>query len=258
MNDPETHAPETDVPETPSADPDRHLSGEVEALLLMAEEPMAASMLAQALEVPTHAVEEVLAELVRFYDETERGFELRHLGGGWRYYTRTRHAEVITRHVLDGQQSRLSQAALETLAVVAYQQPISRSRISAVRGVNVDGVIRTLVARGLIDESGTDAETGAIVFATTDHFLERIGVTSLDELPDLAPHLPEVDELEAELGELARAAAEPSDQELTGDPTEQPTEQSSEEPTEQPTGETSETPPAGPVGEPENDEVDDE
>lgn len=240
--EPQTVDPQTAGPET--ADPDRHLSGEVEALLLMAEEPMAASTLAQALEVPTPEVEEVLTELVRFYDETERGFELRHLGGGWRYYTRTRHAEVITRYVLDGQQSKLSQAALETLAVVAYQQPISRSRISAVRGVNVDGVIRTLVARGLIDEAGTDAETGAIVFATTDHFLERIGVTSLDELPALAPHLPEVDELEAELGELARVADEQA----------QSDEQAADE---QAADETNMTP-TDPIGEPQNDEVDDE
>ena len=105
--------------------------------------------------------------------------------------------------MLDGQQSRLSQAALETLAVVAYQQPISRARISAVRGVNVDGVIRTLLARGLVAEAGHDPESGAVVFATTSYFLERMGLRSLDELPELAPQLPEVAELEAELGQLA-------------------------------------------------------
>lgn len=249
--------------QAPELNPDRDLSGEVEALLLMAEEPMAASTLAQALQVPTDAVEQVLADLVQFYDETERGFELRHLGGGWRYYTRARHAEVITRYVLDGQQSKLSQAALETLAVVAYQQPISRSRVSAVRGVNVDGVIRTLLARGLIDEAGTDAETGAIVFVTTDHFLERIGVTSLDELPELAPHLPEVDELEAELGELARVSAEAPSDAPSDDPAEDESSSGSDDSGEDESsgsddpGEDESPSSPGSPGTPENEEVDD-
>jgi segregation and condensation protein B len=179
------------------------VSGAIEALLLLAEEPMSVELLAEAVDVPRAVVEECLAELVAFYDETGRGFELRELGGGWRYYTREVHADVVSRFVLDGQQSRLSQAALETLAVVAYQQPISRARISAVRGVNVDGVIRTLLARGLVAEAGHDSESGAVVFATTSYFLERMGLRSLDELPDLAPQLPEVAELEAELGHLA-------------------------------------------------------
>ena len=117
--------------------------------------------------------------------------------------------------MLEGQQAKLSQAALETLAVIAYSQPISRGRVSAVRGVNVDGVIRTLLARGLIEEAGHDRDSGAVVFATTSYFLERMGLRSLDELPPLAPHLPEVEELEAELGQLAEAApaspCEPSD-----------------------------------------------
>jgi segregation and condensation protein B len=179
------------------------VSGAIEALLLLAEEPMSIELLAEAVDVPRPVVEECLAELVAFYDETGRGFELRELGGGWRYYTREEHADLVSRFVLDGQQSRLSQAALETLAVVAYQQPISRARISAVRGVNVDGVIRTLLARGLVAEAGHDPESGAVVFATTSYFLERMGLRSLDELPELAPQLPEVAELEAELGQLA-------------------------------------------------------
>ena len=183
------------------------LHAPIEALLLMAEEPMPASTLAQVLEVPTDDVTEALAELVAFYDETGRGFELRNVGGGWRYYTRDAHADVLTRYVLDGQQGRLSQAALETLAVVAYLQPVSRTRVSAVRGVNVDGVVRTLAARGLIEEAGQDEETGAVVFRTTDFFLERMGLTSLGDLPDLAPHLPETAELEAGLGALAEPAA---------------------------------------------------
>jgi segregation and condensation protein B len=102
---------------------------------------------------------------------------------------------VVERFVLDGQQARLTQAALETLAVVAYRQPVSRARVSAVRGVNVDGVMRTLVTRGLVEEAGTDGETGATLYRTTAHFLERIGLRGLDELPELAPFLPEIDAL---------------------------------------------------------------
>ena len=175
----------------------------MEALLLVAVEPVSVTELAQSVGVPEAEVAEALGELVAFYDETGRGFELRELGGGWRYYTREEYADLITRHVLEGQHARLSQAALETLAVVAYSQPISRGRVSAVRGVNVDGVMRTLLARGLIEEAGHDHDSGAVVFATTSYFLERMGLRSLDELPELAPHLPEVSELEAELGQLA-------------------------------------------------------
>lgn len=184
------------------------VSGALEALLLLADEPVSETTLAQALGVPVTVVSDTLAELVAFYDETGRGFELRELAGGWRYYTREQHAELIAGFVLDGQPSRLSQAALETLAVVAYQQPISRARISAVRGVNIDGVIRTLLARGLVEEVGHDDDSGAAVLGTTSYFLERMGLRSLDELPPLAPHLPEVDELEAELGQLAAVPAQ--------------------------------------------------
>jgi segregation and condensation protein B len=179
------------------------ISGALEALLLMAVEPTTVTDLAQAVDAPESVVADALAELVAFYDETGRGFELRQVGGGWRYYTREEHAELISRYVLEGQQSKLSQAALETLAVVAYSQPISRTRVSAVRGVNVDGVIRTLISRGLIEEAGHDHESGAVVFATTSYFLERMGLRSLDDLPPLAPHLPEVEELEAELSQLS-------------------------------------------------------
>jgi segregation and condensation protein B len=201
------------------------ISGPLEALLLLADEPVNETTLAQALDVPTATVAEALTELVAFYDETGRGFELRHLGGGWRYYTREEHADVIAAFVLEGQQSRLSPAALETLAVITYQQPISRARVSAVRGVNVDGVIRTLLARGLLEEAGTDVDSGAALFRTTNYFLERMGLASLDDLPDLAPHLPEVEELEAELSQLAVAETaaqaeihEPNEPEKPGDP----------------------------------------
>jgi segregation and condensation protein B len=183
-----------------------NVAGALEALLLLTAEPVTEFELAQAVGVPESIVAETLAELVAFYTETGRGFELRQVGGGWRYYTREEYADLITRYVTEGQQSKLSQAALETLAVVAYTQPISRGRVSAVRGVNVDGVMRTLLARGLIEESGNDHESGAVLFATTSYFLERMGLQSLDDLPPLAPQLPEVEELEAELGQLAEAA----------------------------------------------------
>ena len=185
------------------------LGGALEALLLLAAEPMSATDLAQAVEVPEAEVTAALVELAAFYDETGRGFELRELGGGWRYYTREAYADLVAAYVLDGQPSKLSPAALETLAVIAYQQPLSRGRVSAVRGVNVDGVIRTLLARGLIEEAGHDAESGAALFATTSYFLERRGLRSLDELPPLAPHLPAVEDLEAELGQLADLAPAP-------------------------------------------------
>ncbi len=186
---------------------DAAVSGAVEALLMIAAEPIGTTELAQAVRVPEGRIIDTLARLVAFYDETGRGFELREVGGGWRYYTREEHAELIGAYVLEGQQARLSQAALETLAVIAYHQPISRGRIAAVRGVNVDGVVRTLLARGLIAESGHDHESGAVVFATTTYFLERMGLSGLDELPPLAPHLPEVSELEAELSQLSDVSA---------------------------------------------------
>ena len=120
------------------------------------------------------------------------------IAGGWRFYTRAEYAAAVERFVLDGQQARLTQAALETLAVVAYRQPVSRSRVSAVRGVNCDGVMRTLLQRGLVEEAGAEPETGAILYRTTNYFLERMGLRGLDELPELAPFLPEADAIEAE------------------------------------------------------------
>src|SRR6478672_5502688 len=193
--------------ELPAPEAAERLPGALEALLLLAAEPLTEFELAQAVGVPEPLVAEALVELAAFYDETGRGFELRQLGGGWRYYTREDYADLVTAYVLDGQHAKLSQAALETLAVVAYSQPISRGRVAAVRGVNVDGVIRTLLARGLIEEAGHDPESGALLFATTSYFLERMGLQSLDDLPPLAPQLPEVEELEAELNQLAEAAA---------------------------------------------------
>jgi segregation and condensation protein B len=206
-HNPDLSASEVAIMAATDADNSVNVAGALEALLMLAAEPVTEFELAQAVGVPESVVAETLAVLVAFYEETGRGFELRQVGGGWRYYTREEYADLITRYVVEGQQSKLSQAALETLAVVAYTQPISRGRVSAVRGVNVDAVMRTLLARGLIEEAGHDRESGAVLFATTTYFLERMGLMSLQELPPLAPQLPEVEELEAELGQLAAAAA---------------------------------------------------
>jgi segregation and condensation protein B len=182
------------------------LAGAIEAILLQAGEPVPAADLARALDAGEDTVLSVLAQLAAFYDETGRGFELRQVAGGWRYYTRVAHADAVAAWVVDGQQARLSQAALETLAIVAYTQPVPRGRISAIRGVNVDGVVRTLVLRDLIAEVGRDEVTGAALFGTTASFLERLGLNSLDELPPIAPHLPDASLLEAELAHLAEPA----------------------------------------------------
>jgi segregation and condensation protein B len=180
----------------------------LEALLMVADQPLDPVSLASAVGHPVGAVTEALAELAREYDEQGRGFELRNVAGGWRYYTHEDFAPVVERFVLDGQQARLTQAALETLAVVAYKQPVSRSRVSAIRGVNVDGVMRTLLTRGLVEEAGTDAETGAHLYRTSSYFLERIGVTGLDELPELAPFLPGVDDYEDEQESVSESPIE--------------------------------------------------
>jgi segregation and condensation protein B len=169
----------------------------LEAILLVADEPVAENLLAQIVERPTSEVAATLRELSADYTAERRGFDLREVAGGWRYYTRAECAGIVERFVSDGQEVRLTQAALETLAVVAYRQPVSRARVSAVRGVNCDGVMRTLVLRGLVEESGTDAETGAILFHTTSYFLERLGLARLSDLPELAPFLP--DHLDDEL-----------------------------------------------------------
>ena len=167
------------------------LQASLEAILLVADEPVPEIVLAQVLECPRDDVAAALAGLAAEYTRQQRGFDLRRVAGGWRYYTRSECAPVVERFVSDGQEVRLTQAALETLAVVAYRQPVSRARVSAVRGVNCDGVMRTLVLRGLVEEAGADADTGAVLFATTSYFLERLGLDSLDELPDLAPFLPD-------------------------------------------------------------------
>jgi segregation and condensation protein B len=163
----------------------------LEAVLLVVEEPVDEVSLAQVVERPREEVTSVLRELAAEYDADGRGFELRAVAGGWRLYTRAVCAPYVERFVREGQSAKISQAALETLAVVAYRQPTTRSRIAAVRGVNVDAVMRTLVTRGLIAEAGVERESGAILYTTTDHFLDRLGVASLSELPELADYLPD-------------------------------------------------------------------
>ena len=148
------------------------------------------------LSVPVAELRPALEALATEYAEQGRGFDLRSVAGGWRFYSRPEFAGVVESFVLDGQQARLTQAALETLSVVAYKQPVSRARVSAIRGVNVDGVMRTLVTRGLVEEAGHDAETTATLYRTTSYFLERIGIGSLDELPELAPFLPDMGDLD--------------------------------------------------------------
>jgi segregation and condensation protein B len=176
------------------------LRASLEAIMLVADEPVSEVVIAQVLERPRAEVADTLRELAESYAAEQRGIDLREVAGGWRFYTREECAPVVERFVSDGQEVRLTQAALETLAVVAYRQPVSRARVSAVRGVNCDGVIRTLVLRGLVEEAGTDPETGAILFATTAYFLERLGLPDLDALPELAPFLPDHIDDESDAG----------------------------------------------------------
>lgn len=173
----------------------------LEAVLMVVDEPATAEHLAKILERPRQTITKALRALAEEYTAQGRGFELRFVAGGWRFYTRGEFAPAVERLVLEGQTARLTQAALETLAVVAYRQPVSRSRVSAVRGVNCDGVMRTLLQRGLVQEAGAEPETGAILYRTTNYFLERMGLRGLDELPELAPFLPEAEAIEAETQE---------------------------------------------------------
>src|SRR6266480_2841653 len=166
------------------------LRASLEAILLVADEPVPLVVLAQVLERPRNEVEAELHDLAASYVAEGRGFDLREIAGGWRFYTREDCAPLVERFVSDGQEVRLTQAALETQAVVAYRQPVSRARVSAVRGVNCDGVMRTLVLRGLTEEAGADSDTGAILFRTTGYLLERLGLGSGADLRDPAACLP--------------------------------------------------------------------
>jgi len=179
------------------------LAAALEALLLLADEPMSVVDLAQATRHPVDEVGVVLATLSNEYTREERGFDLREVAGGWCFYTRAECSPVVERWVVDGLNARLTQASLETLAVIAYRQPVSRGRVAAIRGVNVDGVIKTLLTRGLIEEAGHEDESHAILYRTTSYFLERLGIASLDELPPIAEHLPDLSELDEVLDAVA-------------------------------------------------------
>ena len=185
----ETDTAEVEAPPRAIADLERTL----EAILMVADEPQSIVSLATALSAPVPAVRQTIERLVADYDGEDgtvrRGFELREVGGGWRIYVRPEHDEIVKEFVLTQNPTRLSQAALETLAVIAYKQPISRGAIASIRAVNVDSVVRTLLGRGLITEAFTDAETGAIHYETTDLLLVQLGINSIDELPHISPLL---------------------------------------------------------------------
>lgn len=172
------------------------LRSAVESILLVVDTPVPAVGIAHALSVPEAEIEAIIAEIKDEFDRRGSGIELRFGDGGWRFYTRQDNAEAVEKFLLDGTQSRLSRAALETLAIVAYRQPCTRAQVAAVRGVNVDGVMRTLTLRGLIREVGTEPTTGAHLYGTTELFLEVLGIDSLERLPDLAPLLPDLDSIE--------------------------------------------------------------
>jgi segregation and condensation protein B len=200
MTMPEDQAPDEQLDQQDQHDQDMDdgvpLRTALEAILMVVDEPVRDVTLAQVTERPTDEVAAALRGLASEYDEQNRGFELREVAGGWRFYTRASASAYVEKFVLDGQQARLTQAALETLAVVAYRQPVSRQRVSAVRGVNVDGVMRTLLARGLVEEAGHDGEGGSTLYRTSSYFLERLGLRSIDQLPELAPFLPDMDALD--------------------------------------------------------------
>lgn len=172
------------------------LPAALEAVLLVADEPVSVVTLAGLTAATASEVARCLRELADSYVIAGRGFELREIAGGWRFYTAASCGGLVERFLRDGQQARLTQAALETLAVVAYRQPVSRGRVSAIRGVNCDGVMRTLVTRGLVDEAGSDETSGATLYRTTTYFLERLGLRDLQELPPIAPYLPDLDTLD--------------------------------------------------------------
>ncbi|GAB08369.1 chromosome segregation and condensation protein ScpB [Gordonia araii NBRC 100433] len=175
---------------------DAELRSALEAVLLVVDTPVSVEELATATEQDRLRVKEMLVRMSEELAAANSGIDLRFTADGWRYYTRAEFAPYVERLLLDGTRTKLTRAALETLAVIAYRQPVSRARVSAIRGVNVDGVIRTLVARGLINEVGTDPQTSATTYGTTELFLERLGLATLSELPDLGPLLPDVDLIE--------------------------------------------------------------
>jgi segregation and condensation protein B len=200
--------PEVETPDVEGAATDQlahlfdpaALARAIEAILMVVDEPVTELTLASVLEVTVDQVVDALEFLVPSYED--RGFILKAINGGWRFYSNPDCSAVVEKFVLDGQQNRLTQAALETLAVIAYRQPVSRARVSAIRGVNVEAVMKTLITRGLVEEYGVENETGAILYKTTSYFLERLGLNALTDLPPLAPHLPDLDALDEILDSL--------------------------------------------------------
>ncbi|WIX84044.1 SMC-Scp complex subunit ScpB [Amycolatopsis carbonis] len=185
-----------DASDLPDVTSDEALEAALEALLLVVDSPAGEQMLAETVEQPVARVTVALRTMAQRLTERGSGIDLRRVGEGWRFYTRDTYAPFVEKLLLDGQRSKLTRAALESLAVIAYRQPVTRARVAAVRGVNVDGVIRTLLARGLIEEMGTDPETTGTLYVTTELFLERLGLSSLNDLPPIAPLLPEVDTID--------------------------------------------------------------
>jgi len=178
------------------------LNRSLEAILMVVEEPVSELVLAQIIERPTEEIVATLNAMAERYQSEERGFELRQISGGWRFYSHPDLAPLVEKFVLDGQQARLTQAALETLSVIAYKQPVSRARVSAIRGVNVEAVMKTLVTRGLVEEAGVEGESGAVLYKTTSFFLEKLGLNKVEDLPALAPFLPDIDGLDELLANL--------------------------------------------------------
>ncbi|MEY3496551.1 MAG: SMC-Scp complex subunit ScpB [Candidatus Nanopelagicales bacterium] len=177
------------------------LKSAIEAILLVVDEPVSVLTIAQVTNTPEIEVVKELKKLQKEFEQRDGGITLREVAGGWRFYTNENSAEVVERFLKDGMTARLTQASLETLAVIAYKQPVSRGRIAAIRGVNVDGVVRTLLNRGLIEESGSETDSQAILYKTTPYFLERLGIASLDELPPVADYLPNMAALDALIDE---------------------------------------------------------
>ncbi|MFT7598493.1 MAG: segregation and condensation protein B [Acidimicrobiales bacterium] len=194
----DTNAVQTPRADPPSAEALQEAARAIEAIVMVATDPMEDHVLAQLLELPVATVRALCGDLAESYEREERGFQLAEVGGGWRFQTHPDQAPYVERYVLEGQSARLSSAALETLAIVAYKQPISRGQVSAIRGVNVDGVLRTLSQRGYVEEIGRDLGPGqATLFGTTREFLERLGLASIDALPPLGDFVPSAEVVEA-------------------------------------------------------------
>jgi segregation and condensation protein B len=183
--------------EPPVALSEQELRGAVEAILMITDAPISLLAIAAALETPVNLVRTMVQQLQADYNgengTSQRGFELREVGGGWRIFVRQDFDWAVRMFVANESPSKLSQAALETLAVIAYKQPVSRGQVASIRAVNVDSVVKTLLSRGLITELFTDSETGAINYGTTSLMLELLGINSLDDLPMISPYLPDAD-----------------------------------------------------------------